>query len=134
MKSKVAHTVTLNDFALDVLRRAAAHRLGNADTLVFPSKSGGALSDMTVSKIMRGAGSEYVPHGFRSSFRDWAAELMPNIPDAVAEAALAHVVPDKVVAAYKRTAFLEMRRQLLDAWGVYLGGRSNVLPLWSAAQ
>lgn len=134
MKSKVAHTVTLNDLALSVLRRAAGHRLGNADTLVFPSKSGGALSDMTVSKIMRDAGSAYVPHGFRSSFRDWAAELMPNIPDAVAEAALAHAVPDKVVAAYKRTAFLEMRRQLLDAWGVYLDGKSNVLPLWAVGK
>ena len=56
---------------------------------------------------------------------------MPNIPDAVAEAALAHAVPDKVVAAYKRTQFVEMRRQLLDAWGMYLSGDSNVLPLWA---
>jgi integrase len=131
MKSKVAHTVTLNDLALGILRRARALRIGQADTPVFPAKSGGALSDMTVSKIMRDAGLPYVPHGFRSSFRDWSAELMPNIPDAVAEAALAHAVPDKVVAAYKRTQFVEMRRQLLDAWGVYLSGDSNVLPLWA---
>jgi integrase len=88
---------------------------------------------MTISKIMRDAKQPYVPHGFRSSFRDWAAELMPNIPDPVAEAALAHAIPDKVISAYKRTAFLEMRRQLLDAWGVYLEGASNVLPLFKAS-
>jgi integrase len=57
------------------------------------------------------------PHGFRSSFRDWAAEKMPHIPDPVAEAALAHKVDNKVVAAYKRTNFLEMRHKLLDEWG-----------------
>jgi integrase len=101
---------------------------------VFPARAGGALSDMTISKIMRADKLPYVPHGFRSSFRDWAAELMPNIPDPVAEAALAHAIPDKVVSAYKRTAFLEMRRELLDAWGVYLEGQSNVLPLWGAAK
>ena len=61
------------------------------------------------------------PHGFRSSFRDWAAEKMPHIPDPVAEAAIAHKVSNKVVAAYKRTAFLEMRRVLLDEWGIFAG-------------
>jgi len=59
----------------------------------------------------------YHVHGFRSSFRDWAAEKMPRIPDPVAESAIAHIVPDKVVRAYKRTKFIEMRRQLLDGWG-----------------
>ncbi|HET6409417.1 MAG TPA: hypothetical protein VFG14_16135, partial [Chthoniobacteraceae bacterium] len=56
-------------------------------------------------------------HGFRSSFRDWAAEMMPTIPDPVAEAALAHVVPDNVIAAYKPTSFLALRRELPAAWG-----------------
>ena len=69
-----------------------------------------AVSDMTISKVMRDADLPYVPHGFRSSFRDWAAEQMPHIPDPVAEAALAHVVPDAVVRAYKRTQFLEQER------------------------
>ena len=133
MKAGKPHTVTLNATALDILRRAKAHRIGEGDSFVFPARGGGALSDMTISKIMRDAKQPYVPHGFRSSFRDWAAELMPNIPDPVAEAALAHAIPDKVVSAYKRTAFLEMRRQLLDAWGVYLEGASNVLPLFKAS-
>jgi integrase len=75
---------------------------------------------MTLTKVLRDAKAPYTVHGFRSSFRDWAAEKMPEIPDAVAEAALAHVVPDKVVRAYKRTDFLEMRRKLLEAWGEFV--------------
>ena len=61
-------------------------------------------------------------HGFRSSFRDWAAENVPEIPDPVAEAAIAHQVPDEVVRAYKRTAFIEMRRKLLKKWSDYVLG------------
>lgn len=61
-----------------------------------------------------------VPHGFRSSFRDWAAEQQSDIPDPVAEAALAHVVLDKAIRAYKRTTFLTLRRRLLGAWGAFL--------------
>ena len=59
-------------------------------------------------------------HGFRSSLREWAAEEMPHVPDPAPEAELAHIVPDKVVRAYKRTMFIDMRRQLLDAWGAFV--------------
>lgn len=132
MKSKVAHTVTLNEYALGILHKAKGDVTAPTG-LVFPSSTKKPLSDMTLSKIMRDAELPYVPHGFRSSFRDWAAELMPNIPEAVAEAALAHTIPDKVVRAYKRTQLLDLRRQLLDGWGTFLAGQSNVLPLWSVA-
>lgn len=131
-KTGVAHTVTLNDMALSVLRRAAASFSNDQDgeALIFPSARRTALSDMALSKIMKDAKKPYVPHGFRSSFRDWAAERMPQVPDAVAEAALAHTIPDAVVKAYKRTSFLQMRRELLDAWGDFLTGKkSNVIPL-----
>ena len=60
-----------------------------------------------------------------------SAEQMPTIPEAVAEAALAHLVPDQVVRAYQRAKFMEMRRKLLDAWGDYAEGHSNVLRLVS---
>lgn len=133
-KTGKAHTVTLNDQALAVLRQAAASFSDSQrpDALIFPSKKGSTLSDMTISKVMRDAKLPYVPHGFRSSLRDWAAERMPQIPDPVAEAALAHVVPDAVVKAYKRTQFLELRRQLLDEWGRFIAGEvSNVVPLAS---
>lgn len=133
MKGRVAHTVTLSEYAVGLLHRARGDQ-GAPTGLIFPSRAGKPLSDMTLSKIMRDADLAYVPHGFRSSFRDWAAELMPAMPEAVAEAALAHTIPDKVVRAYKRTQLVELRRQLLDAWGVFLAGQSNVLPLWSAAK
>lgn len=130
-KTDKAHTVTLNDQAMSILRRAAAYSdTEKPEALIFPNRKGGELSDMTISKVMRDANLPYVPHGFRSSFRDWAAEKMPHIPDAVAEVALAHVVPDAVVRAYKRTQFMEMRRQLLDEWARFLGGEtSNVVQL-----
>jgi len=120
MKSREAHTVTLNDAAVAILEEAKAHGTAKPDAPVFPNRKGTALSDMTLSKIMRDAELPYTVHGFRSSFRDWAAEKMPHIPDAVAEAALAHAVPDKVVRAYKRTDFLDMRRKLMSGWSNYL--------------
>lgn len=130
-KTDKPHTVTLNEQAMNVLRRAAAYSdTEKPDALIFPNRKGGELSDMTISKVMRDANLPYVPHGFRSSFRDWSAEKMPHIPDPVAEAALAHVVPDAVVRAYKRTQFMEFRRQLLDEWGRFIGGEtSNVVQL-----
>jgi integrase len=118
MKGRTAHVVTLSEAALDVLERAAALCSPQPDDLIF-SMGQRALSDMTLTKVMRDAELPYTVHGFRSSFRDWAAEKVPEIPDAVAEAALAHVVPDKVIRAYKRTDFLEMRSKLLQAWGTF---------------
>jgi integrase len=120
MKNREAHSVTLNAAAMALLGRRRAGWPHKPGDLVFASKRGGMISDMTLSKVMKDAGQPFTPHGFRSSFRDWAAEKMHHIPDAVAEAALAHVVPEKVVRAYKRTNFIEMRRTLLEAWGVFV--------------
>ncbi len=120
-----AHTVTLNDAAVALLKQTKGDATPKPDQLVFPGQRGGMLSDMTMNKVLRTAGQPYDAHGFRSSFRDWAAEKMPEIPDPVAEAALAHVVPDKVVRAYKRTTFVEMRRKLLDGWGASLSKDSK---------
>ena len=111
------HTVTLNAAAVAILDRAAAYRRNDSD-LIFPSAKGKPLSDMALSSFLEAL--PYTVHGFRSSFRDWAAEKMPDIPDAVGEAALSHTVPDKVMRAYKRTDFLDMRRKLLDAWGSFV--------------
>jgi len=130
MKSRTAHSVTLNDMALAILAKASELR-GNSrpDGLIFPGKGGRPLSDMTLSKVLRDDGLSCTVHGFRSAFRDWAAEKMPTTPESVAEAALAHAVPDAVVAAYRRTVFLDMRRHLLAAWGDYLTGKTNVVRL-----
>ncbi|MBA4758848.1 integrase arm-type DNA-binding domain-containing protein [Sphingosinicella sp.] len=125
MKSREAHDVTLNPAAFAILERAAMLRTTKGDALIFPGKSGKPLSDMTLTKALRDAGQTCTVHGFRSSFRDWCAEQMPGTPEAVAEAALAHVVPDAVVRAYKRTKFLDMRRGLLNAWGAFVDGEQG---------
>ena len=73
------------------------------------------LSDSTLSKLLRELGIGAVPHGFRSSFRDWAAERT-DVPREVCELALAHVNSDRVEAAYRRTDLFERRHELMAAW------------------
>ncbi|MDE0374165.1 MAG: hypothetical protein OXI73_16705, partial [Rhodospirillales bacterium] len=80
---------------------------------------GRALSDNTISKLLRDLGIEAVPHGFRSSFRDWAAECT-DAPREVCELALAHVNSDRVEAAYRRTDLFERRRVLMEEWSGFL--------------
>jgi integrase len=129
MKAGKAHVVPLSPAALDVFRRAAELRIAGSD-LVFPGmKRGTALSDMTLLKILRDKGLGFTVHGFRSAFRDWAAE-QTNIPGEVAEAALAHAIPNRVEAAYRRTNFLEKRRDLMERWGRFcLDETGTVVPL-----
>ena len=134
MKSREEHAVALSGEAVAVLQRTAKMRSTSADCLIFPGKGGKPLSDMTLTKILRDAGVVVTVHGFRSSFRDWAAEMMPTIPGEVAEAALAHVTGTKTTRAYLRTDFMELRRKLAGAWASYcLGQSSNVVRLASAA-
>ncbi|KZY94752.1 hypothetical protein A3748_05070 [Erythrobacter sp. HI0077] len=123
MKERVAHTVTLSPQAIEVLERAKAWRTTAKDCFVFSGSGGRRMSDATLSKLVKPLG--YTVHGFRSSFRTWAAEKMPSTPEAVAEAALAHKIPDAVARAYNRAKFLEMRFTLLEAWGRYASGASG---------
>ena len=116
-KSGEAHSITLSREAVKILEFAKALRTTTRDCLIFPGTKG-KLSDMTLSKMVKPTG--YTVHGFRSSFRTWAAEQMPAIPSDVAEAALAHTIPDAVERAYNRAKFFRMRRELLDAWGDFL--------------
>ena len=111
------HRVPLSARCVEVLRAAAAHR-GKAD-LVFPGAGGGAFSDAAMRRLLRARGIDASPHGFRSSFRDWAADKT-EVPREVVEAALAHKVPNAVEAAYARTDHFERRRALMDAWSAYL--------------
>lgn len=121
MKMKRPHRVPLSPQAVAVFRRAAAMPGAQRD-LVFPGSGGQQLSDMTLTKILRDLREPYTVHGFRSSFRDWAAE-QTSVPGEVAEAALAHAVPDAVQAAYKRTTFFDKRRKLMDAWARWCDGK-----------
>lgn len=118
MKMRNPHRVPLSPQALSVLDQAKALRRSDQ---VFPNGKGEALSDMALTKTLRDMGLSCTAHGFRSSFRDWAAE-QTSAPGEVAEAALAHAVPSAVEAAYKRTDFFERRRELMDAWGRFAAG------------
>ena len=119
MKAMREHRVPLCGRAIEILDEATALRDGT--DLVFPSRRGKALSDMTLSKLVKEQGIDAVPHGFRSSFRDWAGERT-NHPREVVEAALAHVVQNKAEAAYARSDLFERRRRLMEDWADYLGG------------
>ena len=114
MKAKRPHRVPLARRALEVLREA--HKVADASGLIFPgTKYGKPLSDVTLSKLLRELSIKAVPHGFRSSFRDWSAELT-NAPRFVMESALAHVVKNKAEAAYARSDHFERRRKLMEDW------------------
>jgi len=73
---------------------------------------------MTLSAVIRRMGAPCVPHGFRSSFRDWVSELT-NYPSEMAEMALAHTISDKVEAAYRRGDLFEKRRQMMADWATF---------------
>jgi integrase len=121
------HRVPLSGRALEVLEQAKA--LGNGSDLIFPSPlNGRAISDATHRVRLESLGVDAVPHGFRSSFRDWAAE-QTNAPHAVMEAALAHRVKGQAEAAYARSDLLEKRRILMDEWADYLGGAKDARPV-----
>ena len=123
MKAKIEHRVPLSGRCMEILTEArrlpdlvAPHSSGD---LLFPSIRGRELSDATISKLLRQRGIDAVPHGFRSSFRDWASERT-NTPHAVMEAALAHVVKNAAERAYARSDLFAKRRALMDRWAAYI--------------
>ncbi|HVK54335.1 MAG TPA: integrase arm-type DNA-binding domain-containing protein [Burkholderiales bacterium] len=126
MKAKKAHRVPLSPRCLSILNEANAFKQPECD-LVFPgSKQGRPLSDMTLSKLMKELAIPAVPHGFRSSFRDWAGEQTHHAREVI-EFALAHVIKDKAEAAYARSDLYEKRIYLMKDWSIYVG----TLPLSS---
>ena len=120
MKAKREHRVPLCVRALEILD--VARTLDDGNRLVFPMPSGKAISMSTLPKMLQHHRVAAVAHGFRSSFRDWAAEETDH-PREVIEAALAHVIQNKVEAAYARSDLFERRRRLMDDWMHYLNGR-----------
>lgn len=133
MKAGREHIVPLSEPAVRLFRRMRDWRSVGSQ-LVFPgAKRGKPLSDMTLTKVMRDMGREETPHGFRSSFKDWAAETT-GFANELSEAALAHTIPNKTEAAYRRGNLLEKRRDLMMAWGLFCHSTgSNVVQLSSAS-
>ena len=119
MKAKKPHRVPLTDRCMAILKEAEPLKQNGSD-LVFPgTRADKPLSDMTLSKLMKELTIPAVPHGFRSSFRDWAGE-QTHQPREVIEFALAHLIKDKAEAAYARSDLFEKRRSLMDDWATYI--------------
>ena len=118
MKMKRDHRVPLCERATEVLD-AARTLADSGSPFVFSTRGGRPLEDKRLRRLLRQERIAAVPHGFRSSFRDWAAERTDH-PREVIEAALAHTVRNRVEAAYARSDLFERRRQLMDDWGSYL--------------
>ena len=113
MKADQAHAKTFNLCALAYID---THE--DPGALVFTSPRGGMVSDMSLTAVLRRMKVDAVPHGSRSSFRDWCAERT-NYPREVAEITLAHAISDKVEAAYRRGDLFEKRRRLMKDWAAF---------------
>lgn len=122
MKAGNEHRAPLTEQALQVLRKVKDGIMPTDTDFVFPGqKTAKPLSDMSLTAVLRRMGrADITVHGFRSSFRDWAAEAT-NYPRDMAEMALAHTVGDKVEAAYRRGDMLEKRRNMMDDWAKHCG-------------
>jgi len=116
MKAEKEHRIPLAPQAVELLRRMP--RIAGSD-YVFPSPRGGALSDMTLTAVLRRMEVDYTVHGFRSTFRDWAGETTAY-PREVIEHALAHQLQDKAEAAYARGTLFDKRRRLMADWATFL--------------
>ena len=129
MKGGVEHRVPLSDAAMAALTQAG--RLRDESRLIFPSstKPGNPLSDMTLTKVLRttGLAERATVHGFRSTFRDWAAECT-DAPHAVMELSLAHAVGSSVEQAYARSDLIVRRRALMERWARFVtnGGADSM--------
>jgi len=139
MKAHREHQVALSSTAVNLLRNMA-----RTHELVFPGTKGQALSDMTLTALIRRmdekapgtwrdtAGELITVHGFRSTFRMWVAEKT-TFPREVAEHALAHQLPDAVERAYQRGTMFEKRLQLMELWGLLCKGEGTSDPFVSTA-
>jgi integrase len=132
MKGDREHRVPLSSAAIAVLERVQ----GASENYLFPGRDGKTpLSDMALLTVLaRMNRGNITAHGFRSTFRDWAAECT-NFPNEVVEIALAHAVANKTEGAYRRGDLLEKRRKLMDAWAAFCvrpRSSNSVIPLQSA--
>jgi integrase len=116
MKSGREHRVPLSEPAIHLLEALPTEE-GN-DFVFIGGRHGNGLSNMAMLELMRDLRPDYVPHGFRSTFKDWCAETT-NYPNLVSEMALAHKISNETEAAYRRGDLLDKRRRLMRDWGRY---------------
>jgi len=125
MKARREHKVPLSRRAVDILEEAKRAG-GEATGLIFPShERENPLSQTTFTALLRRLEIPAVPHGFRSSFKDWCSEEMGEGYEIASEMALAHNVGSATGRAYSRTELLGPRRELMEAWGMFLRNRDQ---------
>ena len=124
MKAGKEHRVPLSERAVELL--TALPREDNNPFVFVGGRAGKPLSNMAMLELLRGMrpGSGYVPHGFRSTFRDWVAE-QTSYSSEVVEMALAHAIESKVEAAYRRSDLFDKRAHLMRDWAFYTGRNSD---------
>lgn len=121
MKAGREHRVPLSNWAVELLTKTK-----NLESpFLFPGQRGGQMSGMAMAMLLRRMGHEVTVHGFRSSFRDWAAETTA-FPHEICEMALAHTIANKAEAAYRRGDVFDKRRRLMDEWAHYCSLESNL--------
>lgn len=141
MKRERPHLIPLSDGAVDVFRRALAMRTEN-EALCFPGITrtratatqpamAKPLSDASLRAVLARMGHTAKPHGFRSTFKDWATEVARH-PVELSAAALSHAIRDKTEAAYRRGDLLQRRREVMQAWADWCGVASYPTPTRNA--
>lgn len=124
MKGKREHAVPITPPIKEFLVRLQAFTGSRSGLLFEGNKRGKPISEMTMTKLLRDADLDWVPHGFRSSFREWISEET-TFDGETAEQALAHVIANKTEAAYRRGNQLEKRRVMMTAWNDYCQGSAG---------
>ncbi|MEY3729706.1 MAG: hypothetical protein RLZZ57_462 [Pseudomonadota bacterium] len=131
MKANREHRVPLSGAAINILRNMQTFELNQGGGYVFPGqRANRPLSQMSMAMLLRRMQRiDITVHGFRSSFRDWCEEAT-NTPHAVAEAALAHTIGDKVEAAYRRGDLFRKRAVLMESWATFCSSvQAEAIPL-----
>ncbi|HEY0011507.1 MAG TPA: integrase arm-type DNA-binding domain-containing protein [Allosphingosinicella sp.] len=131
MKARRPHRVPLSEEAVALLTIMAERKVEGSDR-VFPGERGGLLSDVAINKTLHAIKQGVTAHGFRASFREWAAEATTFAREAV-ELCLAHTNPNRVEAAYQRSDLFEPRKAIMKSWADFCAGKSNVIELVPAA-
>jgi integrase len=135
MKAARQHRVPLSDDAIELLEALPTEE-GN-DFMFIGARAGRGLSNMAMLELMRDMRPDFVPHGLRSSFKDWCAETT-NYPNIVSEMALAHKISNETEAAYRRGDLLDKRRRLMRDWARYCAtvatASANVISLSAASK
>ena len=124
MKTDKAHEVPISSGMLDILKEAK-EKIDSTDFIFSSEQSGKELSNNTLRlAVQKRLGVDTTIHGMRSSFKDWASETT-NFANEVSEMALAHVIPNKTEAAYRRGNLMEKRRHLMQMWSDYINDNQN---------